>query len=145
MYLTLSSLYGKKVKDQGVALGPLVFHHPIRRDILHLCAIHYLDSQRQGTASTKTRGEGRGSGRKIHPQKGMGRARLGDGQSPMLRGGDVAFGPKHRDFSTKLNRKVVQMGMKVALSANSGNRGWVSFDACIGIDSRRGHRSGDWT
>ena len=117
MYLTLSSLYGKKVRDQAVALDPTVFNHPIRRDILHLCAVHYLDSQRQGTASTKTRGEVRGSGRKIRPQKGTGRARLGDGQSPMLRGGGVAFGPKPRDFSTKLNRKVIQMGMRVALSA----------------------------
>ena len=59
----------------------------------------------------------RGSGRKIRPQKGTGHARLGDGQSPMLRGGGVAFGPKPRDFSTKLNRKVIQMGMRVALSA----------------------------
>lgn len=117
VYLTLSSLYGKRVKDQAVALDPTVFNHPIRRDILHLCAVHYLDSQRQGTASTKTRGEVRGSGRKIRPQKGTGRARLGDGQSPMLRGGGVAFGPKPRDFSTKLNRKVIEMGMRVALSA----------------------------
>jgi large subunit ribosomal protein L4 len=44
-------------------------------------------------------------------------ARLGDGQSPMLRGGGVAFGPKPRDFATKLPRKVIQMGMRVALSA----------------------------
>lgn len=117
VYLTLSSLHGKKVKDQAVALDPTVFNHPIRKDILHLCAVHYLDAQRQGTACTKTRGEVRGSGRKIRPQKGTGRARLGDGQSPMLRGGGVAFGPKPRDFSTKLNRKVIEMGMRVALSA----------------------------
>lgn len=59
----------------------------------------------------------RGSGAKIRPQKGTGKARLGDAQSPMLRGGGVAFGPKPRDFSTKLPRKVIQMGMRVALSA----------------------------
>ncbi|KAL4076305.1 ribosomal protein L4 domain-containing protein [Scleroderma yunnanense] len=117
VFLTLSSLYGKKIKDQVVALDPTVFNHPIRRDILHLCAVHHLDAERQGTASTKTRAEVRGSGRKIRPQKGTGRARLGDGQSPMLRGGGVAFGPKPRDFSTRLNRKVIQMGMRVALSA----------------------------
>ncbi|OCH96077.1 ribosomal protein L4 [Obba rivulosa] len=103
--------------DQVVELDPFVFSHPIRRDILHLCVVHYLDSLRQGTASTKTRSEVRGSGRKIRPQKGTGRARLGDAQSPMLRGGGVAFGPKPRDFSTKLNRKVIQMGMRVGLSA----------------------------
>ena len=99
-----------------VVLNPTVFNHPIRRDILHLCVVHHLDSLRQGSANTKTRGEVRGSGIKIRPQKGTGRARLGDGQSPMLVGGGVAFGPKPRDFSTKLPRKVIQMGMRVALS-----------------------------
>jgi len=103
--------------DKVVELDPHVFTHPIRRDILHLCVVHHLDSLRQGSANTKTRGEVRGSGRKIRPQKGSGRARLGDGQSPMLRGGGVAFGPKPRDFSTKLPRKVIEMGMRVALSA----------------------------
>ncbi|KAH7929321.1 ribosomal protein L4 [Leucogyrophana mollusca] len=119
VYLTMSALLLEKQKYAGqraVALDPTVFGHPIRRDVLHLCAVHYLDSLRQGTASTKTRGEVRGSNRKIRPQKGTGRARLGERQSPMLRGGGVAFGPKPRDFSTKLNRKVIQMGMRVALT-----------------------------
>ncbi|KAG6381124.1 ribosomal protein L4 domain-containing protein [Boletus reticuloceps] len=116
VFLTLSSLQGKNTRDKAVALDPTVFNHPIRHDILHLCAVHHLDSLRQGSANTKTRAEVRGSGRKIRPQKGTGRARLGDGQSPMLRGGGVAFGPKPRDFSTKLNRKVIEMGMRVALS-----------------------------
>ena len=84
--------------EELVELDPFVFAHPIRRDILHLCVVHYLDGQRQGTASTKTRGEVRGSGAKIRPQKGSGRARLGDGQSPMLRGGGVVFGPKPRSL-----------------------------------------------
>ena len=108
--------------DKLVELDPTVFAHPIRRDILHLCVVHFLDSLRQGTASTKTRSEVRGSGRKIRPQKGSGMARLGDGQSPMLRGGGVAFGPKPRDFSSKLPRKVIQMGMRVALSARVKER-----------------------
>ncbi|KAH9486995.1 50S ribosomal protein L4 [Psilocybe cubensis] len=98
-------------------LEPTVFRHPLRKDILHLCVTHYLDSLRQGSANTKTRGEVRGSGRKVRRQKGTGKARLGDNQSPMLRGGGVAFGPKPRDFSTKLPRKVIEMGMRVALSA----------------------------
>ncbi|PPQ87026.1 hypothetical protein CVT25_000003 [Psilocybe cyanescens] len=98
-------------------LEPTVFRHPLRKDILHLCVTHHLDSLRQGSANTKTRGEVRGSGHKIRRQKGTGKARLGDAQSPMLRGGGVAFGPKPRDFSTKLPRKVIDMGMRVALSA----------------------------
>jgi large subunit ribosomal protein L4 len=79
--------------------------------------VHHLDSLRQGTASTKTRAEVRGSGRKLRQQKGTGKARIGDGQSPILRGGGVVFGPRPRDFSTKLPRKVLEMGMRVALSA----------------------------
>ncbi|KAF9822115.1 hypothetical protein IEO21_00109 [Rhodonia placenta] len=122
VYITLSSLLKPEEDSHSpansvVELDPTVFSHPIRRDILHLCVVHHLDSLRQGSASTKTRGDVRGSGRKIRPQKGTGNARLGDGQSPMLRGGGVAFGPHPRDFSTKLNRKVIQMGMRVALSA----------------------------
>ncbi|KAG2350296.1 ribosomal protein L4 [Suillus weaverae] len=117
VYLTMSSFTSKSASaKKAVALDPTVFDHPIRRDILHLCVVHHLDSLRQGTASTKTRAEVAGSRRKIRPQKGTGRARLGDRQSPMLRGGGVAFGPKSRDFSTKLNRKVIQMGMRVALT-----------------------------
>ena len=123
LYLQMSSLIRPAEdvdpSDELVELDPSVFAHPVRRDILHLCVVHYLDCQRQGSANTKTRGEVRGSGRKIRPQKGSGRARLGDGQSPMLRGGGVAFGPKPRDFATKLNRKVIQMGMRVALSARA--------------------------
>ena len=121
VYIPLSSLLRSKdaahSSDQVAELDPTVFAHPIRRDILHLCVVHHLDSLRQGSANTKTRGEVRGSGRKIRRQKGSGMARLGDGQSPMLRGGGVAFGPKPRDFATKLPRKVIRMGMRVALSA----------------------------
>jgi large subunit ribosomal protein L4 len=122
LYLTLSRLLHPQpgeppASDCVVELDPTVFNHPIRRDIIHLCVVHYRDSLRQGSANTKTRGEVRGSGRKIRPQKGTGKARLGDGQSPMLRGGGVAFGPKPRDFSTKLPKKVIEMGMRVALSA----------------------------
>ena len=121
VYVTLCDFLKRKHKsdeeDQLVALDPSVFNHPLRRDILYLCVNFYRDALRQGSANTKTRGEVAGSGRKIRPQKGSGRARLGDAQSPMLRGGGVAFGPKPRDFSTRLPRKVRQMGMRVALSA----------------------------
>ncbi|THH19999.1 hypothetical protein EW146_g1262 [Bondarzewia mesenterica] len=127
VYVAMSSLIrprqSENPSDKLAELDPTVFAHPIRRDILHLCVVHVLDSLRQGSANTKTRAEVRGSGFKIRPQKGTGKARLGDGQSPMLRGGGVAFGPKPRDFSTKLPRKVIQMGMRVALSARVKERG----------------------
>lgn len=91
-------------------------HLPLRRDILHRAIVFEGDATRQGTASTKWRGDVHGSGRKIRPQKGTGRARLGDKKSPMLRGGGVAFGPHPRDFSTKLPRKIYDQAWRTALS-----------------------------
>jgi large subunit ribosomal protein L4 len=89
---------------------------PLRRDILHRAVIYEGDMTRQGTASTKWRNEVHGSSRKIRPQKGTGRARLGDKKSPMLRGGGVAFGPHPRDFSTELPRKIYDKAWRIALS-----------------------------
>ena len=103
--------------DFLVALNSEVFGQSIRRDIVHLCLTHYMDGQRQGSANTKTRYEVRGSRRKLYAQKGMGKARAGDAASPTRRGGGVAFGPKPRDFSTRLPRKVRFMGMRVIWSS----------------------------
>lgn len=91
-------------------------HLPLRRDILHLAVIFEGDRTRQGTASTKNRYEVAGSHRKMHAQKGTGRARRGDRQSPLMRGGGKSFGPKPRDFSTRLNRKVYDLAWRTALS-----------------------------
>ncbi|MCJ1317828.1 54S ribosomal protein, mitochondrial [Xylographa vitiligo] len=106
------------------AMEPLRFVHypanhlhlPLRRDILHRAVIFEGDATRQGTASTKWRNDVHGSGAKIRPQKGTGRARLGDKKSPMLRGGGVAFGPHPRDFSTKLPLKMYDLAWRTALS-----------------------------
>lgn len=89
---------------------------PPRRDLLQRAIIFEADNARQGTANTKWRDEVHGSNRKIRPQKGTGKARLGDKKSPMLKGGGVAFGPKPRDFSTKLPRKVYDLAWRTALS-----------------------------
>ncbi|KAI1496752.1 50S ribosomal protein L4 [Biscogniauxia marginata] len=89
---------------------------PLRRDILHLAVVYEGDNTRQGTASSKTRWEVRGSGRKIAPQKGTGRARVGDKNSPIRRGGGKSFGPKPRDFGTKMPRKVYDQAWRTALS-----------------------------
>ncbi|KAL2266500.1 hypothetical protein VTJ83DRAFT_5852 [Remersonia thermophila] len=89
---------------------------PLRRDILHLAVVYEGDKTRQGTASSKTRWEVSGSHRKMRPQKGMGMARIGTRQSPLMRHGGKVFGPKPRDFSTKLNRKVYDLAWRTALS-----------------------------
>ncbi|KAK4042935.1 ribosomal protein L4 domain-containing protein [Parachaetomium inaequale] len=91
-------------------------HLPLRRDILHLAVVFEGDKTRQGTAFSKTRWEVHGSHRKLRPQKGSGRARVGSKQSPIRRGGGKAHGPRPRDFSTKLNRKVYDLAWRTALS-----------------------------
>ncbi|MEM1281882.1 MAG: 50S ribosomal protein L4, partial [Cyanobacteria bacterium P01_H01_bin.152] len=73
--------------------------------ILHRSLVRQMNNARQGTLSTKTRAEVRGGGKKPWRQKGTGRARAGSSRSPLWRGGGVIFGPKPRDFSTKMNRK----------------------------------------
>lgn len=77
--------------------------------------VGYQANARQGTASTKTKGEVRGSGKKPWRQKGTGMARSGDRQSPLWPGGGIIFGPKPRDFSKKLNKKVRQIAFQRAL------------------------------
>lgn len=89
---------------------------PLRRDLLHLAVVYEGDNTRQGTASTKTRYDVHGSHRKMRPQKGTGRARMGTKQSPINRGGGKTFGPQPRDFGTNLNRKVYDKAWRTALS-----------------------------
>ncbi|KAL2075506.1 hypothetical protein VTL71DRAFT_449 [Oculimacula yallundae] len=91
-------------------------HLPLRRDILHRAVVFEGDATRQGTANTKTRYEVHGSHRKIRPQKGTGKARLGTRQSPMLKGGGKSFGPHPRDFATELPRKMYDLAWRTALS-----------------------------
>ncbi|KAI1007808.1 hypothetical protein K3495_g411 [Podosphaera aphanis] len=91
-------------------------HLPLRRDILHRAIVYEGDGTRQGTASTKTRFDVHGSHRKIRPQKGTGRSRLGTRQSPALVGGGVVFGPHPRDFATRLPRKMYDLAWRTALS-----------------------------
>lgn len=89
---------------------------PLRRDLLHLAVVYEGDNTRSGTASTKTRWDVHGSHRKLYPQKGTGRARVGSKQSPIRRGGGKAHGPHPRDFGTKLNRKAYDKAWRTALS-----------------------------
>ncbi|KAI4944966.1 hypothetical protein J4E91_008311 [Alternaria rosae] len=108
---------------------------PTRRDILHRAVVYEGDSTRLGTASTKTRHETRGSARKVRPQKGTGRARLGDKKSPMLRGGGVAFGPKPRDFATELPKKIYDLAWRTALSYRFRKGELIIVDNAMEIES----------
>lgn len=104
------------IPKSRLALPPLFLDLPLRKDILHRAVVYERDALRQGTASTKTRAEVSGSTRKIRQQKGSGKARLGARTSPMLRGGGRAHGPKPRDFSTELPRKVYNLAIRGAFS-----------------------------
>lgn len=79
----------------------------------------YLANQRQGTAKTKERSEVSGSTRKLGRQKGGGGARRGDINSPLLRGGGTVFGPRPRDYRSKLNKKVKALARKLALTSKT--------------------------
>ena len=89
---------------------------PLRKDLLHRAVVYEGDMTRQGTASTKWRDEVHGSNRKLAPQKGTGRARVGNKKSPIRKGGGVAFGPKPRDFATELPRKIYDQAWRTAVS-----------------------------
>lgn len=106
---------------------------PLRKDLLHRAIVYEGDKTRQGTASTKWRGEVYGSNRKVHPQKGMGRARVGDSKSPIRVGGGVAFGPHPRDFSTKLPRKMYDKAWRIALSYRYSRGELIIIDKDISI------------
>ena len=82
--------------------------------VVHRALVRQLANQRQGNASTKTRAEVRGGGRKPWRQKGTGRARAGSIRSPLWRGGGVIFGPKPRDYTLKMNRKERRLALRTA-------------------------------
>lgn len=84
--------------------------------IVHRALVRQTTNARQGTASTKTRAEVRGGGRKPWRQKGTGRARAGSIRSPLWRGGGVIFGPKPRDYDLKMNRKERRLALRTAFA-----------------------------
>jgi large subunit ribosomal protein L4 len=85
--------------------------------IVHRAIVRQMANARQGNASTKTRAEVSGGGRKPWRQKGTGRARAGSNRSPLWRGGGVIFGPKPRDYSTKMNRKERRLALRTAFQS----------------------------
>ncbi len=82
--------------------------------VVHRALVRQMNNGRQGNASSKTRAEVRGGGRKPWRQKGTGRARAGSIRSPLWRGGGVIFGPKPRDYTTKMNRKERRLALRTA-------------------------------
>ncbi len=115
------SVLDKNGKDTGkkVALNDAIYGIEPNEHVLWLDVKQYLANQRQGTHKSKERSEMSGSTRKLIRQKGGGGARRGDINSPVLVGGARVFGPKPRDYSFKLNKKVKQLARKSALSTKA--------------------------
>lgn len=107
-----------KGEDTGrkVVLNDAIFGITPNDHAIYLAVKQYLANQRQGTHKSKERSEISGSTRKLGRQKGGGGARRGDINSPLLVGGARVFGPKPRDYSFKLNKKVKSLARKSALS-----------------------------
>ena len=97
--------------------------------VMHAAVVNYLANQRQGTHSTLTRTEVSGGGRKPWRQKGTGRARQGSIRAPHWTHGGVVFGPKPRDYSYSLNKKVKRLAMKSALSTAVANENLIVLDS----------------
>jgi len=111
-----------------IELNDAVFNREVKEYILHEVVRMQRAAKRAGNACTKTRVEVSGGGRKPWKQKGTGRARAGTNRSPLWRGGGVAFGPKPRDYDFKVNRKVRQQAVSMALSARFQEGNLVVLD-----------------
>lgn len=112
--LTLYNQNGEVIGEIQPAEG--FYKQKINVPLLHQVIIAYLANRRRGTASTKTRGEVKGSGRKLYPQKRTGRARVGDIRSPIRVGGGVAFGPKPRSYRQNTPKKMKRLALLHALA-----------------------------
>lgn len=107
----------RKNKVSDLELADEVFNADVKGHLIHDMVRYQLAARRQGTACVKGRSEVRGGGKKPYRQKGTGNARQGTITAPHFVGGGVAFGPKPRDYSFKLNRKVKRAALRSALSA----------------------------
>lgn len=117
---------GKNVSK--LDLSESIFGIKPNKVVMHMAVVNYLANQRQGTQSTLTRSEVRGGGRKPWRQKGTGRARQGSIRAPQWRHGGVALGPKPRDYSYSLNKKVKRLALKSALSSRVASNDFIVLD-----------------
>ncbi len=113
------SIEGKELRD--ITLEDSVFAREVSEGSIYHAINNELANKRVGTACTKSRSEVRGSGAKPWRQKGTGRARSGDKKSPIWVGGGVVFGPKPRDYSYTLPKKIKRLAMKSILSLKASS------------------------
>ena len=119
MEIPVYSLAGEVVKH--IEISDKVFAVPFNQAVVHQALLRQRANARQGTASTKTRGEVSGSTKKLFRQKHTGLARAGSRKSPLRRGGGIAFGPKPRSYQQAMPKKMRQLALKCVLSAKAGD------------------------
>ncbi|MDD3502981.1 MAG: 50S ribosomal protein L4 [Eubacteriales bacterium] len=112
----------------SIELSDDIFGIEPNQDVLHRVVLNQLANRRQGTHSTKTRSEVRGGGKRPYRQKGTGRARHGSTRSAQYVGGGIIFGPKPRDYSYTLPKKVRRLAMKSALSGKVAAGGMIVLE-----------------
>ena len=112
---TFESLKWDGKKGGKISLDLKVAKDSSADDIVHRAVLRQLANKRQGTASTLTRSEVRGGGRKPYKQKGTGRARQGSIRTPLRPGGGIIFGPKPRSYNLDMNRKERRLALRTAL------------------------------
>jgi large subunit ribosomal protein L4 len=113
--VALYNINGEVIGD--INLNDDIFGIEVNEHVLHSAVVMQLASRRQGTSSTKSRGEVAGGGKKPWRQKGTGRARAGTIRSPLWRGGAITFGPKPRSYKYSLPKKVRRLALKSALAS----------------------------
>lgn len=117
---------GKEITD--IELSDDIFNSKINEDVVHQVVTSQLAKFRGGNASTKTRSEVRGGGRKPWRQKGTGRARHGSIRSPLWVGGGITFGPKPRSYDKKVNKKMKRIALRSVLSEKLQNESLMILD-----------------
>ncbi len=113
------SLAGEVVKH--IEISDLVFAVPLNQAVVHQALVRQRANARQGTASTKTRGQVSGSSRKLFRQKGTGQARAGSRRSPLRRGGGIVFGPHPRSYRQAMPKRMRQLALRCVLSAKASD------------------------
>jgi large subunit ribosomal protein L4 len=122
----------KKLGATGtVKLDAKAFEAEFNMALVHETVRAEQAARRQGTASTKTRGNVRGGGAKPWKQKGTGRARAGSSRNPIWTGGGIAFGPLPRHYTFKVNRKARRVALRSALSVHADRGSVAVFDAGV--------------
>jgi len=123
-------MYAQNGKEKGtIELNDSVFGLEPNENVVHRALVYQLANARTNVAHTKTRGERRGSTRKIYRQKGTGRARMGSNRSPIRKKGWVAFGPRNnRNFTLSMNKKERRLAINILLSDKVRNDKLVVLD-----------------